>query len=55
MTNKNKTLMIGEIGINHNGSIGLAKEIILSAKKAGFDIVKFQKETLIFQLRTIKK
>ncbi len=43
MRNKNKTLLIGEIGINHNGSLSLAKNIILSAKNAGFDLVKFQK------------
>ena len=43
MKNKNKTLLIGEIGINHNGSLSLAKKIILSAKNAGFDLVKFQK------------
>ena len=31
-----------EIGVNHNGSIKLAKEMILSATKAGADVVKFQ-------------
>ena len=39
---KKKTLIIAEIGINHNGSIKLAKEMILSATKAGADVVKFQ-------------
>ena len=34
---------IGEIGINHNGDIDLAKKIIFEAKKAGFSSVKFQK------------
>ena len=43
MRNKNTTLIIGEIGINHNGSLSLAKKIILAAKNAGFDLVKFQK------------
>lgn len=38
-----KTYLIGEIGINHNGDINLAKKIIVQAKKAGFDSVKFQK------------
>jgi len=38
-----KTFLIGEIGINHNGDIKLAKKIIEHAKKAGFDCVKFQK------------
>ena len=37
-----KTLVIAEIGVNHNGNISLAKKIILSAKKIGVKIVKFQ-------------
>ena len=37
--------LIAEIGINHNGSINLAKKLILLAKKIGFDAVKFQKRT----------
>ena len=41
----NKIFLIGEIGINHNGSLKIAKELILSAKKIGFDAVKFQKRT----------
>jgi len=35
--------LIAEIGINHNGDIDLAKKLILQAKEAGFDVVKFQK------------
>ena len=38
-----KIYIIGEIGINHNGSIKIAKKIISEAKKRGFDAVKFQK------------
>lgn len=38
-----KIFLIGEVGINHNGSLKLAKDIILAAKKFGFDAVKFQK------------
>jgi N-acetylneuraminate synthase len=34
---------IAEIGINHNGDIELAKKMIMTAKAAGFDYVKFQK------------
>jgi N,N'-diacetyllegionaminate synthase len=34
---------IAEIGINHNGSINLAKKMIKEAKKNGADCVKFQK------------
>ena len=37
--------IIGEIGINHNGSMDLAKSLISVAKKAGCDAVKFQKRT----------
>ena len=35
--------IIAEIGINHNGDIGLAKKLISMAKIAGCDYVKFQK------------
>src|ERR1700719_4460534 len=38
--------VVAEIGINHNGSIDLAKELIAVAKAAGCDAVKFQKRTL---------
>jgi N-acetylneuraminate synthase len=38
-----KPYLIAEIGINHNGSINLAKKLILLAKKYNFDFVKFQK------------
>ena len=41
---KNKTFIIAEIGINHNGSIVLAKKLIDVAVSAGCDAVKFQKE-----------
>jgi N-acetylneuraminate synthase len=40
-----KIFLIGEIGINHNGSIKKAKKLILLAKEVGFDAVKFQKRT----------
>ena len=35
-------LIIAEIGINHNGSLHLAHELIRQAKIAGADIAKFQ-------------
>ena len=35
--------IIGEIGINHNGDLGLCKKIIDAAVLAGCDYVKFQK------------
>jgi len=37
-----KTVIIGEIGVNHNGRIDLAKKLIIAAKKSGADYVKFQ-------------
>ncbi|RZD39786.1 MAG: N-acetylneuraminate synthase [Thaumarchaeota archaeon] len=36
----------GEIGINHNGDLSIAKQLIDVAKKAGCDAVKFQKRTI---------
>lgn len=38
--------IIGEIGINHNGDLTLAKELIDKCADAGFDAVKFQKRTI---------
>ena len=38
-----KPFLIAEIGINHNGSVKLAKKLIDLAKDSGFDAVKFQK------------
>ena len=37
---------IAEIGINHNGDVNIAKELIKLAKDAGCDAVKFQKRTI---------
>ncbi|MBT3336650.1 MAG: N-acetylneuraminate synthase [Anaerolineae bacterium] len=37
--------IIGEIGINHNGDVDLAKKMIDAAVAAGIDAVKFQKRT----------
>ena len=37
--------VIAEIGINHNGDIEIAKQIIDAAVHAGVDAVKFQKRT----------
>ena len=41
-----KPYLIAEIGINHNGSLDIAKKLIDCAKDAGFDAVKFQKRTI---------
>ena len=38
--------LIAEIGINHNGDMSIAKELIDAAANAGFDAVKFQKRTI---------
>ena len=38
--------LIAEIGINHNGDIGIVQQLIDSAVDAGFDAVKFQKRTI---------
>lgn len=39
---KNKTLVIAEVGVNHNSDLKTAKEMVKVAKKAGVDIIKFQ-------------
>ena len=41
-----KCLVFAEIGINHNGDIAIAKQLIDMAKDAGCDAVKFQKRTI---------
>ena len=41
-----KIFLIAEIGINHNGDLGIAKRLIDSASDAGFDAVKFQKRSV---------
>ena len=38
--------VVAEIGINHNGDVGIAKKMIDVAKSAGCDAVKFQKRTV---------
>ena len=38
--------IIAEIGINHNGSLDIAKQLIDVAADAGADAVKFQKRTI---------
>lgn len=37
-----KTIIIAEAGVNHNGDFETAKKMILAAKEAGADYVKFQ-------------
>lgn len=38
----NKTLIIAEAGVNHNGNLDFAKKLVDAAKFAGADIIKFQ-------------
>lgn len=40
-----RTYVVAEIGINHNGSLDLARQLIDCAVEAGCDAVKFQKRT----------
>ena len=37
--------IVAEIGINHNGDVEIAKELMRVAREAGVDAVKFQKRT----------
>jgi N-acetylneuraminate synthase len=39
------TYVVAEIGINHNGSLDIAKKLMLAARESGVDAVKFQKRT----------
>jgi N-acetylneuraminate synthase len=45
MFNPNRTFIIAEAGINHNGSLELARKLVDVAVNAGCDAVKFQKRT----------
>ena len=40
------TTIIAEIGINHSGSLEIAKDLMVMAKECGADLVKFQKRTV---------
>ena len=46
MNIKESIFIIGEIGINHNGDIEIAKKLISMAKECGCDAVKFQKRDI---------
>ena len=42
MIKKNKTIIIAEAGVNHNGNLKLALRLVDAAKKANADFIKFQ-------------
>ncbi len=42
----NNPFIIAEIGINHNGDLSIAKQLIDMAVRCGCDAVKFQKRTI---------
>ena len=46
MIEDGRCYVVAEIGINHNGNLEIAKQLISKAKEAGFDAVKFQKRTV---------
>jgi sialic acid synthase len=46
LSNSDNVFIIAEAGINHNGSVEKAKELIALAKRAGANAVKFQKRTI---------
>jgi len=39
-------MIVAEIGINHNGSLDLARQLMVAASRAGCHAVKFQKRTV---------
>jgi N-acetylneuraminate synthase len=41
-----RPIVVAEIGINHNGSLDIAKQLIDMASEAGCDFVKFQKRSI---------
>ena len=41
-TRADTTLVIAEVGVNHNGDVALARRMVDVARDAGADIVKFQ-------------
>ena len=50
-----KTKVIAEAGINHNGDINIAKELIDVASRNGCDFIKFQKRNPIYVSQKSRK
>ena len=46
ISDKERVFFVAEAGINHNGSVDTALELIKVAKDCGADAVKFQKRTV---------
>ena len=42
MNNSQHVIIIAEAGVNHNGDLALARRMVVAAKEAGADYVKFQ-------------
>ena len=40
--NKDKVIIIAEAGVNHNGDMAMARDMVRAAREAGADYVKFQ-------------
>lgn len=57
ISENSKPYFIAEIGINHNGDINNALELIKACKDAGADAVKFQKRTVdvVYSSEELKK
>ena len=51
----NRVLIIAEAGVNHNGDLNKAKELIDVAANAGVDFVKFQLSKLMISFRKRRK
>ena len=51
------TFIISELGINHNGDINIAKQLIDASKDCGADAVKFQKRDIeiVYSKEQLKK
>ena len=42
VNSKDKVIIIAEAGVNHNGDLAMARQMVYAAKEAGADYVKFQ-------------
>ena len=51
-----KPYLIAEIGINHNGDLKIAKQLIQNASDCGFECVKLQKRTIdiVYDKKTLE-